>query len=63
MPRAYRHKPFVPATRVTAAANLAVLRAKAASKTWDLTSDQARAAMRMADQLDKIVANRELKRR
>ena len=63
MSRAYRHEPFIPATRVTAAANLSVLRTKAASRRWDLTPDQARAAMRVADQLDKIIADRDSRRR
>ena len=50
-----RREPLVPATRVTAAANLTILRTNATNKTWNITPDQARAAMRVADQLDRIV--------
>ena len=60
---AHRREPLVPATRMTAAANLTVLRTKAAHKTWNLTPEQARAAMRVADQLERIVYDHVRKRR
>ena len=62
MPRAQRRESLVPATRMTAAANLTVLRTKAARKEWNLTPDQARAAMRIADQLDRLVYDHARKR-
>ena len=62
MAHARRREPLVPATRITAAANLTVLRTKAERKTWNLTPDQAKAAMRIADQLDKLVYDHVRKR-
>ena len=62
MASAYRREPLIPATRLTAATNLAILRTQAAAKRSELTPDQATAAIRMAMQLERVVADHARKR-
>jgi hypothetical protein len=51
-----RHREqLIPAPRITAAANLALLRILAASKRRNLTNNQSAAAIRMADHLERVV--------
>jgi hypothetical protein len=51
----YHREPLIAATRMTAAANLAMLRTQAASRKLALTPTQATAAIRIAFQLEKVV--------
>jgi hypothetical protein len=55
MSSSYRHEPLIAATRMTAAANLAILRTQASSKRRELTPSQATAAMLIAVQFERIV--------
>ena len=57
MANPYPREPLVPATRVTAEANLAMLRANAVSKRRDLTPDHFTAALLIAMQLERVVAH------
>jgi hypothetical protein len=62
MASAYRREPLIPATRMTAATNLAILRTQAASRKRPLTAEQAAAAVRMAMQLERVLSDYERKR-
>jgi hypothetical protein len=62
MASAYRREPLIPATRMTATTNLAILRTQAASRKRHLTASQAAAAIHMAMQLERVVADHEKKR-
>jgi hypothetical protein len=55
MAAAFNIEPLIPATRMTAAANLRILRSRAAGRRLDLTNSQITAAIVAAMELDRIV--------
>ena len=51
----YHHEPLIPASRGTAAANLAILRTAAADDGQSLTVGEANAAILMASEFGKLI--------
>ena len=57
MAGAFRRESLIPATRLTAAANLAILRTQAASKGLEVTQSQSTVALLMALELERVVGD------